>query len=89
MQEISVTISAGGRKVMKEDGSGDLLELRLEDLLSFVGADYPPPLGFSAFPDIEFTDDSLHILPKASTCTLTLYLSLNLTDYEKFKHAFV
>ena len=88
MQQISVTISAGGRKVMKEDGSGNLLELRL-DLLSFVtGADYPPPLGFSASPDIEFTDDSLHILPKASTCTLTLYLSLHLTDYEKFKHAF-
>ena len=73
MQQISATISAGGRKVMKEDGSGDLLELRLEDLLSFVtGADYPPPLGLSASPDTEFTDDSLHILPKASTCTLTL-----------------
>ena len=67
--------------MVKEDGSGDFLELVLEDLLSFVtGADYPPPLGFPSSPEIVFTDDSLHLLPKASTCTLTLYLSVNLID---------
>ena len=75
--------------MVKEDGSGDVLELGLGDLLSFVtGADHPPPLGFSSSPEIEFTDDSLHILPKASTCTLTLHLSVHLNDYETFKHAF-
>ena len=74
---------------MKEDGSGDFLELGLGDLLSFVtGADYPSPLGFISSPEIEFTDDSLHTLPKASTCTFTLYLSVHLIDYETFQHAF-
>ena len=48
--------------MMKEDGSGDLLELWVEDLLSFLFT--PPPLGLASA-EIEFTDDSLHVLPKA------------------------
>ena len=59
---------------MKEDGSGKFMELSLGDLLSFVtGADYPPPLGFSSSPEIEFVDDVLHILPKASTFVIAPY----------------
>ena len=64
---LQLLLCAAGRKVTKEDGSGEQLELRLGDLLSFVtGADYPPPLGFASPPEIEFTDDPLHVLPKSS-----------------------
>ena len=61
---------------MKEDGPGKFMELSLGDLLSFVtGADYPPPLGFSSSPEIEFVVKHLH-------------LSLHLTEFDTFKNAF-
>ena len=66
-------VLTGGRVIEKEDGSGQVLYIGLGDLLSFVtGADGPPPLGFSVSPAIKFTDDPQRVLPKASTCTLTL-----------------
>ena len=80
---------AGGRVIEREDGSGEFLHIGLGDLLSFVtGADQPPPLGFRLSPTIQFTADHQHILPKASTCTLTLFISVHLTEYERFKQAF-
>ena len=79
----------GGCVIEKEDGSGDVLHIGLGDLLSFVtGADHPPPLGFSVSPSIKFTDDPQRVLPKASTCTVTLYISVHLTEYASFKQAF-
>lgn len=70
-----------------EDGS-DTIRLDLSTLLSFVtGADHPPPLGFTIKPQIEFTDDTEHILPRASTCYPALYLSLHVTEYETFQKA--
>lgn len=65
------------------------MHVGLGDLLSFVtGADHPPPLGFSVSPAIQFTDDPERVLPKASTCTLTLYISIHLREYDAFKRAF-
>ena len=73
-----------GRLVQKEDGTG-VINLTLGDLLVFVtGADHPPPLGFLLSPEVEFTDDTSRTLPWASTCTVMLYLSVHLKEYDLF-----
>jgi len=50
-----------------------------------TGADAPPPVGFPQEPAIFFVQDPTKTLPTASTCSLSLYLPLSLTDYEVFQ----
>ena len=55
----------------------------LRNVLIFsTGADSPPPIGFENQPTIEFIDREL---PKSNTCAPTLYLPLEINEYEKFK----
>ena len=78
-----------GRVIERDDGSRDVLHVGLGDLRSFIiGADHPPPPGFSVSPAIQFTNDPESVLPKASTCALTLYISIHLKEYDAFKRAF-
>ena len=51
-------------------------------LIFSTGADSPPPIGFENQPTIEFIDGEL---PKSNTCVPTLYLPLEINEYEKFK----
>ena len=62
---------------------------RLEDLvISFSGADRPPPLGFRTQPDLEFLDQNA-ILPTASTCSLVIRLPICHSNYDDFKDAMI
>jgi len=55
-------------------------------ILAFItGADAPPPMGFPQEPAIFFVQDPTKTSPTASTCSLSLYLPLRLTDYEVFQ----
>ena len=56
-------------------------------ILSFItGAEKPPPMGFAQQPTIRFIEDKTKILPTASTCVLSLYFPLPLTEYQSFQH---
>lgn len=56
----------------------------LEDILAFTtGADKIPLIGFHNVLKIMFLEDSE--LPKASTCSLYLFLPLKSKDYDQFK----
>jgi hypothetical protein len=48
-----------------------------------TGAEEPPPLGFSPMPTICFWPEKL---PKAVTCTNTLYLPTAMSTYKDFKN---
>ncbi|XP_062520832.1 G2/M phase-specific E3 ubiquitin-protein ligase-like [Corticium candelabrum] len=67
---------------------GRVIEIALGHVLSFFsGTEAIPPLGFSLTPSIEFTPG---ILPRASTCTLTLMLPTDAHDcYQSFKEGIV
>ena len=43
-------------------------------------------MGFAQQPTIRFIEDKTKILPTASTCALSLYLPLTLTEYQSFQH---
>ena len=54
--------------------------------LAFVtGADCIPSLGFDINPAILFSTDRSRLLPVASTCYLTLTLSVGLVEYDAFQ----
>ena len=57
----------------------------LKDIMTFLtGCDSIPPLGFSAIPGIDFTDDEQ--FPTVSTCSLTLTFSRKMTTtFQNFK----
>ena len=58
----------------------------MKELLTFAtGADHIPLLGFPSMPIIQFTSEESQYLPTASTYTLSLFLPLQLADYEDFK----
>ena len=62
------------------------MRVDLGDILSFAtGAYHIPPLGFPNTPTIRFSSEALWCLPTASTCEPTLYLPLQLEEYEDFK----
>ena len=74
--------SVGGR----EDDEGSPFTIDLGTVLTFVtGADHIPPLGFPSTPIIQFISEESRFLPTASTCIPSLFLPLQLTDYEDFK----
>ena len=58
----------------------------LPQVLAFVtGADCIPPLGFDTEPTILFSGDKNRLLPVASTCALSLTLSIGLVEYGTFQ----
>ena len=60
--------------------------MNLPQILAFVtGADCIPPLGFDINPTILFSSDRSRLLPVASTCALTLTLSVGLAEYDAFQ----
>ena len=74
-------ITAGGCAVHGSDQ-----KLQLSDILAFVsGVNSLPPLGFPTNPVILFSNDASRLLPTASTCALSLTLSVGLVQYDVFK----
>ena len=58
----------------------------LPQILAFVtGADCIPPLGFDINCAVLFSTDRSRLLPVASTCALTLTLSVGLVEYDAFQ----
>ena len=57
----------------------------LSDVLVFTtGASEMPPSGFDTTPEVAFTEGSL---PRANTCSTTLYLPISHEDYNLFKES--
>ena len=77
-----------GKSIKYDIEKGRVIEIALGHVLSFFsGTEAIPPLGFSLTPSIEFTPG---ILPRASTCTLTLMLPTDAHDcYQSFKEGIV
>ena len=77
----------GGGQV-HDSTSSIVVYVNLPQILAFVtGADCIPPLGFDINPTILFSSDRSRLLPVASTCalTLTLTLSVGLAEYDAFQ----
>ena len=75
----------GGRQV-HDSTSSVVVYVNLPQILAFVtGADCIPPLGFDINPAILFSSDRNRLLPVASTCALTLTLSVGLAEYDAFQ----
>ena len=78
--------TVGGREIPREDDEGSPFTVDLGTVLTFVtGADHIPPLGFPSTPIIQFISEETRFLPTASTCIPSLFLPLQLADYEDFK----
>lgn len=48
-----------------------------------TGTDQPPPCGFCKIPRMKFVEEER--FPESSTCSLSLTISRNYTDYPKFQ----
>ena len=85
---ILVTELSTGSKVVSVDNDERAVVIHLENILAFTtGADKIPPMGFHDALKVLFLEDSE--LPKASTCSLCLFLSLKSKDYDQFKDKMV
>lgn len=70
---------------MSVDNDERAVVIHLEDILAFTTGADKIPMGFHDA--ILFLEDSE--LPKASTCSLCLFLSLKSKDYDQFKDKMV
>lgn len=70
------------------NGADEAFSVTLQDVLLFsTGAAEVPPIGFHPTPALAFHDDGL--FPRANTCSNTLSLSLEHSQYEEFKYYFL
>lgn len=80
-----LTESDGHLSIIDVEGCETTLSLKLQDILAFgTGANAVPPMGFSPEPTISFHSASL--LPKANTCSNTIYLPTETISYSTFTY---